>query len=73
MRVQCSMAYLATRPAYAAVPQATMVIRLTPSPATTQSIRSLDAVELRDLDRLRDYLTRAAYSLVNSGGPAESF
>ena len=24
-------------------------------------------------DRLRDYLTRAAYSLVNSGGPAESF
>jgi hemoglobin len=24
-------------------------------------------------DRLRDYLTRAAYSLVNSGGPAEAF
>ncbi len=24
-------------------------------------------------DRLRDYLTRAAYSLVNSGGPATSF
>jgi hemoglobin len=24
-------------------------------------------------DRLRDYLTRAAYSLVNSGGPAETF
>ena len=26
-----------------------------------------------DDDRLRDYLTRAAYSLVNSGGPASSF
>ncbi len=26
-----------------------------------------------DDDRLRDYLTRAAYSLVNSGGPATSF
>ncbi|MEO7754571.1 MAG: globin [Terracoccus sp.] len=26
-----------------------------------------------DDDRLRDYLTRAAYSLVNSGGPAASF
>ena len=23
--------------------------------------------------RMRDYLTRAAYSLVNSGGPAETF
>ena len=30
-------------------------------------------VEPEHDDRLRDYLTRAAYSLFNSGGPAESF
>ena len=38
-------------------------------------MNAVDSLELapEQDDRLRDYLTRAAYSLVNSGGPAETF
>ncbi|HET7800621.1 MAG TPA: globin [Humibacillus xanthopallidus] len=38
-------------------------------------MNAVDSLELdaEQDDRLRDYLTRAAYSLVNSGGPAEDF
>jgi hemoglobin len=36
---------------------------------------AVDSLELppEQDDRLRDYLTRAAYSLVNSGGAPETF
>jgi hemoglobin len=38
-------------------------------------MNAVDSLELspEQDDRLRDYLTRAAYSLVNSGGPADTF
>ena len=38
-------------------------------------MHAVDSLELspEQADRLRDYLTRAAHSLVNSGGPAQTF